>query len=163
MNTFLKTIVLTTAVAATTLSTIPSASAGDRHRHHRHHERSGGISAGELAAIGVFGLAAGAIASSIVTAPPPPRGGQLLGPVDGYGGPAYDEPDYRGEYGRDYYPDAPEPRRPRHNDRRYSQRGGLEPWSREWFEYCDDRYNTFNPRTGTYRGYDGRDHFCSAG
>lgn len=43
---------------------------------------------------------------------------------------------------------------------RYS--GSLEPWTRAWFEYCDDRYRSFNPSTGTYRGYDGEDHFCVA-
>lgn len=36
----------------------------------------------------------------------------------------------------------------------------LEPWTRGWYEWCDDRYRSFNPETGTYRGYDGRDHFC---
>lgn len=43
---------------------------------------------------------------------------------------------------------------------RYS--GSLEPWTRAWFEYCDDRYRSFNPSTGTFRGYDGQDHFCVA-
>ena len=41
-------------------------------------------------------------------------------------------------------------------------RAGYEPWSRGWYQYCSDRYRSFNPNTGTYRGYDGRDHFCSA-
>ncbi len=36
----------------------------------------------------------------------------------------------------------------------------LEPWTRGWYEWCDDRYRSFNPQTGTYRGYDGLDHFC---
>lgn len=36
----------------------------------------------------------------------------------------------------------------------------LEPWTRGWYEWCDDRYRSFNAETGTYRGYDGRDHFC---
>jgi|GEM_PF-446421 len=36
----------------------------------------------------------------------------------------------------------------------------LEPWTRGWYEWCDDRYRSFNPETGTYRGYDNRDHFC---
>jgi hypothetical protein len=40
--------------------------------------------------------------------------------------------------------------------------GGAEPWSREWYRYCGSRYRSFNPETGTYRGFDGLDHFCDA-
>ncbi|QKV20471.1 BA14K family protein [Oricola thermophila] len=36
----------------------------------------------------------------------------------------------------------------------------LQPWSPEWYRWCDARYRSFNPQTGTYRGYDGLDHFC---
>lgn len=36
----------------------------------------------------------------------------------------------------------------------------LEPWSPGWYRWCDARYRSFNPETGTFRGYDGRDHFC---
>ncbi|MBC7281345.1 BA14K family protein [Hoeflea sp.] len=38
--------------------------------------------------------------------------------------------------------------------------GSYEPWSRSWMRYCSNKYRSFNPSTGTYRGYDGRDHFC---
>nr|WP_255561389.1 BA14K family protein [Pseudohoeflea sp. DP4N28-3] len=38
--------------------------------------------------------------------------------------------------------------------------GRYEPWSPSWYRYCDNKYRSFNPNTGTYRGYDGRDHFC---
>lgn len=41
--------------------------------------------------------------------------------------------------------------------------GALEPWTREWRDYCSDRYATFNPQNGTYKGYDGKAHFCTAG
>lgn len=40
--------------------------------------------------------------------------------------------------------------------------GGLEPWSAEWYDYCSDRYRSFNPRSGTFVGYDGAEHFCVA-
>lgn len=36
----------------------------------------------------------------------------------------------------------------------------LEPWTPGWHAWCDERYKTFNHDTGTYRGYDGFDHFC---
>lgn len=35
-----------------------------------------------------------------------------------------------------------------------------EPWTREWALWCDAKYRSFDIKTGTYRGYDGRDHFC---
>ena len=31
-----------------------------------------------------------------------------------------------------------------------------------WYDYCARTYRSFNPQTGTYRGYDGRDHPCVA-
>ncbi|MGJ8571328.1 MAG: BA14K family protein [Hoeflea sp.] len=40
--------------------------------------------------------------------------------------------------------------------------GRYEPWSRSWFQYCSNRFRSFDASTGTYRGYDGRDHFCVA-
>jgi len=40
--------------------------------------------------------------------------------------------------------------------------GSYEPWSRSWYRYCANKYRSFNASTGTYRGYDGRDHFCVA-
>ena len=36
----------------------------------------------------------------------------------------------------------------------------LEPWTPGWEEWCTNRYRSFNINTGTYRGYDGLDHFC---
>lgn len=38
----------------------------------------------------------------------------------------------------------------------------LEPWSDEWYRFCSQRYRSFNPETGTFRGHDGRNHFCTA-
>ena len=35
-----------------------------------------------------------------------------------------------------------------------------EPWSEEWYDYCFQRYRTFNPNNGTYLAYDGRRYFC---
>ncbi|MEO1702493.1 MAG: BA14K family protein [Pseudomonadota bacterium] len=36
----------------------------------------------------------------------------------------------------------------------------LEPWTPGWLAWCKERYRSFNEHTGTYRGYDGLDHFC---
>jgi hypothetical protein len=37
---------------------------------------------------------------------------------------------------------------------------GMQPWSDEWYAYCDDRYRSFDSRTGYFLGYDGEYHFC---
>ncbi|WP_394688299.1 BA14K family protein [Hoeflea sp.] len=58
--------------------------------------------------------------------------------------------------------------RPVPNVRHYGQPrvvnggGSFEPWTKSWFRYCSNKYRSFNASTGTYRGYDGRDHFCVA-
>lgn len=71
--------------------------------------------------------------------------GALLGGIiapRAYAGPGY--------YGTGYY--AP----PRVV---YAPRG-YEPWSAAWYSYCESRYRSFDPRSGTFMGYDGRRHFC---
>lgn len=72
------------------------------------------------------------------------------------------QPQYRATApGYNAYPPAPRAAQP--NVVQYQ--GGyasLEPWTAGWYEYCDDRYRSFNANTGTYRGYDGKDHFCVA-
>ena len=35
-----------------------------------------------------------------------------------------------------------------------------EPWSPEWYAYCDARYRSFDPASGYFRGYDGHYHLC---
>jgi hypothetical protein len=54
------------------------------------------------------------------------------------------------------YPPAPAPSGPHV----ITYESTLEPWTPQWYEWCDQRYRSFNPQTGTYRGYDGHDHFC---
>ena len=34
------------------------------------------------------------------------------------------------------------------------------PWTPAWYNYCSAKYNSFNPNTGYFLGYDGRYHFC---
>jgi hypothetical protein len=135
MNRIFKTTILSAAIAATTLATLPAANA-DEWRHHRHHN-------GDALAAGVLGLAAGAL---IV--------GALNNPQPRYYDPGYD--DYDG-YAR------PAPVRRYYVQPRvvYADRYA-EPWTREWYEYCSDRYRTFNSRSGTFTGNDGEQHFCTA-
>lgn len=152
MNRFVKSLVLGSAVAATSLAALPQAEAGDwRHRRdhariHRHHD------AGALVAAGVVGLAVGAL---IASANEPPL----------YRDPIYDPVVQPRPY-RNYY-------RPRDYSDYYEVRDygdgysdgyryAAEPWTAAWYDWCESRYRSFDAGTGTYRGYDGRDHFCVA-
>jgi hypothetical protein len=35
-----------------------------------------------------------------------------------------------------------------------------QPWTPAWYEYCSQKYKTFDARTGYYNGLDGQRHFC---
>ena len=37
---------------------------------------------------------------------------------------------------------------------------GPPAWTPEWYTYCAQRYQSFNPRTGYFYGYDGLPYFC---
>jgi hypothetical protein len=144
MPALLKTAVLSAALAATTLAAMPHANAGERwqHRHHRNHD------AGALVAAGVLGLAVGAIVA-----------GANRGPH------YYDEPVYGGGYQpyprpyRQHYRVVP---RPVYDDGYGAGYASFEPWSAAWYDYCERRYRTFDPQSGTFIGNDGRQHFCVA-
>lgn len=34
------------------------------------------------------------------------------------------------------------------------------PWSNAWYDHCFSRYQSFNPKTGYFLGFDGKHHFC---
>ncbi len=136
MSKFAKITLLSAAVATVAVSVSTPALAG-----HRHHRNDAAIIAG------VVGLAAGVAAGSALAQP------RYVEPDPVYveRPPVYvqPEPAYVDEY-----PPAP---------RRTYVNYDLEPWSPQWYRYCSDRYRSFNPRSGTYVGYDGREHFCTAG
>jgi hypothetical protein len=98
-----------------------------------HHRRDNG----DAVAAGIAGLAAGVIAGAILSDPGPRR--------------VYEAPP------RYYYRDR-QPVRYYHRD--YDD--GLQPWTPDWYRYCQDRYRSFDPRSGTFMGYDGQEHFCTA-
>ncbi|MEP9389497.1 BA14K family protein [Mesorhizobium sp. KR9-304] len=137
MNRFFRTATLSVAVAATSLATLPAANAGDREwRHHgRHYHRSGG---NDLAVAGILGLAAGALVVGLASQPEPVYANPYRQPRPR---PVRDYPEtvYLDDYA-----------------------GGLEPWSAGWYDYCSSRYHSFDPRSGTFVGYDGQEHFCVA-
>jgi hypothetical protein len=131
MKSFLRTAIASVAVAATTLTALPSANAGERWHRHRHHSRDS-----DLAVAGLLGLAAGALVAGIATRP------------------AYGDV-YAPRRYRDYRVGYVEPQVVYVDDY-----GTMEPWTPEWYAYCSDRYRSFNSRSGTFTGYDGQQHFC---
>ena len=36
------------------------------------------------------------------------------------------------------------------------------PWTAEWYDYCGNKYQSFDARTGFYLGFDGIKHFCGS-
>lgn len=141
MNRTIKTLVLSAAVAATTLATLPVAEAGERWRRHNRHDNTGAI-----VAAGALGLIAGAVIAG--------NGNRSRPVYDDY----YDyEPQPRRVYREDYYRPAPVQRRVV-----YRNSYAIEPWTPEWYDYCSDRYRSFKPRSGTFTGYDGVERFCEA-
>ncbi len=133
MNRFAKTAILAAASLAAVAAPHATASADSWGRHRNH---------GDAVAAGVIGLAAGALIGSALSQPQP----TYVQPAPVYAPPPPPPA---------YYPAAPARQATYY-------RSSYEPWSRGWYQYCADRYRSFNPNTGTYRGYDGRDHFCSA-
>jgi hypothetical protein len=145
MNRVFKSAVALIAGAASVFVPLASANAGDYYYDEdgflierrvvvRHHRRD----RNDALAAGVIGLAAGAIIGGALAQ-------QRARPV------------YRQVPVYDAYPDAPPaPRRQRVIT--YSDQ--VEPWTRDWYRYCSNRYRSFNATTGTYRGYDGRNRFC---
>lgn len=143
MYTGMKLAILATAALATVIAPITSASADHRWRHgdrgyYRHHHRGGG----DALAAGAIGLAAGALIGGALSAQSRDDGVVYRDYDDG---PIYRAPArvYRPVQAPRYY-------------------GSAQPWTRDWYRYCADRYRSFNPETGTFRGYDGRDYFCNA-
>lgn len=136
MKRLAQSLVLSATVAAATLVPMLEASAGERWREQRprypQHHHRQDAT-GDLVAAGVLGLAVGIIAATA---------------LDGSSSTGY--PD------TDYYPPAP------YGGASVAYGGQIEPWTRDWYQYCATRYRSFDPQTGTFRGYDGYDHFCVA-
>jgi hypothetical protein len=185
MARFVNAIIATAAIAATTLVPVTQSYAHDRHfghhhgggnggwgnngwgnggwdepRHNRrnHRNRPVGKSNGNNDALllGVLGLAAGAIITGAILTDPARQRNRA--PQRRYIAPAPNAyPDYpssAGQYDPGYYPPAPA--------NSYAVAGSIEPWTDEWYRYCAQKYRSFKPGNGTFRGYDGQDHFCVA-
>lgn len=131
---------------------------------------------GDLIAAGVIGLAVGAIIAGEASRNRQPQY-RTYSPRAYSPGPS--SPTYYG-YQDPYYGDVRQPlstyqepvQLPRYDTRvpqtydngpqvvTFNDPTNLQPWTPGWREWCDNRYRSFNPTTGTFRGYDGLDHFC---
>lgn len=151
----LKSLVAACAVSATALGPLASAPAAADGWHHgggkncfyRHGQRYCSVgprhprpvrrdNGGDAAAAAVIGLAGAAILLGAMQNSAPPTRTYRVAPSP--------------------YPPAPA----RGGPRVITYESRLQPWSPEWYRWCDARYRSFNPQTGTFRGYDGLDHFC---
>ena len=143
---FARNALLAAAVTLVPMAAATQVQAGDRYyRHHRHNNN------GDALALGVIGLATGVIVGSALASPPPQRRVYVdRGPVSVY----YPPPPPRRQVYR---------QQPVYQQRQVYQSYSVEPWTGAWYEYCSQRYRSFNSRTGTYVGYDGQSHFCTAG
>lgn len=140
MNRFVKSAVLTAALAATAMAPATDAFAGHRVRHDRHPVvHHGGPNNGDLVAAGILGLAIGAI---------------IVGAANS--GEPIVEPRPRPHWNE--YPDAPAPHVISYDD---EESWAPDPWSAEWYKACDARYRTFDPETGTYVAKGGKRKFCT--
>lgn len=171
-------IVLASAFIASGVMPASVASAHDRHnagahngnyhnwnnkKHRRFHNRNGRgyrgnirhsnrkNNNGDLIAAGIIGLAVGAIIADSAS--------KHSHSTPGY---TYAEPQYRSyEPGYKVYdPQYDNYSSNEPNVIRYNDVVSYEPWTPGWQAWCEDNYRSFNPRTGTFRGYDGLDHFC---
>ncbi len=135
---YMKPTAAALALAVAALSFSGTAEAEYYHHHHR-----GGDAGGAAAAAGIFGFAAGAILGSALSAPRCPPGYYDCTPVEYGPPPVVYEPAYQPAYQpAPVYYAAPQ------------------PWSPDWYAYCQSRYRSFNGRTGYYLGYDHEYHFC---
>ncbi len=155
MKRIFKTSIAAAVIAATAVSSIP-AQAGERWQRHDYRrpvvvERNSGT---DLLAAGVLGLATGAILGSALARQPAPV----------YREPAYRHPhaSVRPSPDRHYFPPAPSHVTVTRTVTYEPVYATFEPWTPEWYRYCQDRYRSFDPASGTFMGYDGIRHFCEA-
>ncbi|PIT70861.1 BA14K family protein [Bartonella tribocorum] len=121
------------------------------HHIHQHHVTPN--NSGDALAAGILGLAAGAVLGNVFKKPEQP---QII-----YQPMPQRQVVYQ-EVPQVVYQQAPQTQIVYETQSTASYQPLQQPWTRGWFQYCQKRYRSFNPKTGTFRGYDGQDHFCHA-
>lgn len=110
----------------------------------RHHQMIGKVEKNndkDAIAAGVLGLTAGAILGGVLSKKSEKHVSSHAYPPARHHSPKYNK-------------------KPRKNDRHYNKKQWSAPYSPEWHRYCSSKYRSFNPRTGTYRTYNGKVQFC---
>jgi hypothetical protein len=149
MNRPLKLAVLSLAAAASALTPLAEANAGQRHRQHEVRRSS---DSRDLVVAGILGLAVGDIAAGVIASSEEDE------PVNPYRHP-------RPQIDREYlFGNLAEPEVTEEPEVVYynEYEPNFEPWSRDWQRWCSREYRSFDPDTGTYIGYDGIERFCIA-
>lgn len=156
---------------AAPISTVPALTiAGERSfdahltrvQHHRPRAssrvvRRGRSNGGAAVAAGVAGLVIGGLIASQAQARP------RYQTYETYGEPAYAEPGYAYEPQYDERQYVPQQRlyaEPVEQRSVVQQSYGFQPWTPEWYDYCSRRYRSFDPRSGTFMGYNGLRQMC---
>ncbi|EJF83981.1 hypothetical protein MCU_00649 [Bartonella elizabethae Re6043vi] len=122
------------------------------HRHiHEHYVTRD--NSGDALAAGILGLAAGAILGNVLKKPEQPQ--IIYQPVP------QRQVVYQ-EVPQVVYQKVPETQIIYESQSTATYQPLQQPWTRGWLQYCKKKYRSFNPQTGTFRGYDGQNHFCYA-
>ncbi|WP_332066002.1 BA14K family protein [Bartonella sp. CB189] len=115
----------------------------ERHKHvHQHFvERN---DSGDTLAAGILGLAAGTLLGNVLKKPEQPQIIYQVAPPQ-HQVIYHEVPQTQVVY---QAPTVVTPQNPQ--------------WTSGWVQYCKAKYRSFNPKTGTFKGYDGKEHFCYA-
>lgn len=120
-----------------------------KQRHHAHKRKK--RDRNQAIAAGIIGLAIGAIIADSANKNANRRQTYT------YQQPQYVQPRYNAPARSTYQPQR------NYNEPeviRFEDEFSVEPWTPGWRTWCENNYRSFNAQTGTFRGYDGRDHFC---
>ena len=179
-------IAMAAAMLTTTMIPISSANAGHRKHHRKNHHNGEIIGAGIIGlALGaiIIGSAehrrrrADHIYQELPAYAPPEY-------IHGYQPEYYEDPEviveppYREEYSYNQPEVLPEYHRRNDNynrgyrktrksgpkvityDQAMNKSSLAEPWTPAWLSYCRSKFRSFNAKSGTFLGYDGKRHFC---
>ncbi|WP_208442282.1 BA14K family protein [Bartonella raoultii] len=108
---------------------------------------------GDALAVGILGLAAGAILGNIFKKPEQP---QII-----YQTPQHPQVIYQ-EAPQVIYQKVPTSQITYEVQTTTTYQPLQQSRVNEWLQYCKKKYRSFNPKTGTFRGNDGREHLCYA-
>ncbi|WP_042995319.1 BA14K family protein [Bartonella quintana] len=113
------------------------------HRHIYEHHVTNNNNSGDALAAGILGLAAGAVLGNVLKKPEQP---QIV---------------YQG-VPQVVYQQVPQSQIIYEVQSTARYKPLQQPWADDWLQYCKKKYRSFNPKTGTFRGYDGLEHICYA-